>query len=177
MSEFSIIVSGFGGQGILSSGIIIALAAMYEGKEVSWLPSYGPEMRGGTANCSVVLSDEIIGSPLLNKCDVLIALNKPSLDKFESYVKEGGTIILDSSLIETRPSRKDITTIAVPASKIASERNNMAFAGVMLLGCLYGKHKSFTRDNFEKALSEALPKKKHYLIPEEMEVFDLGASY
>lgn len=177
MSEFSIIISGFGGQGVLSAGKIIALAAMYEGKEVSWLPSYGPEMRGGTANCSVVISDEIIGSPLLNSCDVLIALNKPSLEKFESYVNEGGTIILDSSLIDIRPKRTDISVIAIPASNEASDRGNMAFAGVMLLGALYGKHKCYTREDFEKALKETLPEKKHHLIPEELEVFDLGAIY
>ncbi len=177
MSEFSIIISGFGGQGVLSAGRMAALAAMYEGKEVSWLPSYGPEMRGGTANCSVVISDESIGSPLLNSCDVLIALNRPSLEKFEKIVKSGGTVILDSSLVDTRPSRHDIRTIAVPASDVASEKGNMAFAGVMLLGCLAGNLKCYSRDNFEKALKETLPKKKHDMIPDEMEVFDKGFSF
>lgn len=177
MSEFSIIISGFGGQGVLSAGRMAALAAMYEGREVSWLPSYGPEMRGGTANCSVVISDEKIGSPLLNSCDVLIALNRPSLEKFEKIVKPGGTVILDSSLVEIRPSRKDVRTIAVPASESASEKGNMAFAGVMLLGCLAGNLGCYKRDDFEKALKETLPPKKHDLIPMEMEFFDRGFTY
>ena len=177
MSEFSIIISGFGGQGVLSAGKMAALAAMYEGREVSWLPSYGPEMRGGTANCSVVISDENIGSPLLNACDVLIALNRPSLEKFEKVVKPGGTVILDSSLVDIRPGRNDVKTIAVPASEIASEKGNMAFAGVMLLGCLAGNHECYNRENFVKALKETLPPKKHDLIPMEMEFFDKGFLY
>ncbi|MDD4326770.1 MAG: 2-oxoacid:acceptor oxidoreductase family protein [Eubacteriales bacterium] len=177
MSEFSIIISGFGGQGVLSAGRMAALAAMLEGREVSWLPSYGPEMRGGTANCSVVISDEPIGSPLLSSCDVLIALNRPSLEKFEKTVKKGGTVILDSSLVEIRPSREDIRTIAVPASDTASENGNMAFAGVMLLGCLSGNLNCYNRDNFRKALEEILPAKKHDLIPLEMEIFDKGYHY
>lgn len=177
MSEFSLIISGFGGQGVLSAGKMAALAAMFEGKEVSWLPSYGPEMRGGTANCSVIISDELIGSPLLNSCDALIALNKPSLEKFESAVKPGGIIILDSSLIDIRPARKDVRTIAIPASTMANEAGNMTFAGVMLLGCLSHNTACYTRMNFEEALKEILPPKKHSMIPAEMEIFDKGGEY
>ncbi|MHB1453704.1 MAG: 2-oxoacid:acceptor oxidoreductase family protein [Saccharofermentanales bacterium] len=177
MSEFSLIISGFGGQGVLSAGKMAALAAMFEGKEVSWLPSYGPEMRGGTANCSVIISDELIGSPLLNRCDVLIALNKPSLEKFESAVKPGGIIILDSSLIDIRPGRDDVRTIAIPASATANEAGNMTFAGVMLLGCLSNNTACYSRLNFEEALKEILPPKKHSMIPSEMEIFDKGGEY
>ncbi|MHB8962790.1 MAG: 2-oxoacid:acceptor oxidoreductase family protein [Saccharofermentanales bacterium] len=177
MSEFSMIISGFGGQGVLSAGRMAALAAMFEGKEVSWLPSYGPEMRGGTANCSVILSDEPIGSPLLNRCDALVALNKPSLEKFGSAVKPGGTIILDSSLIDIRPDREDVKVIAIPASDLAAEAGNMTFAGVMLLGCLSRTTKCFSRVNFEEALKEILPLKKHSMIPAEMEIFDKGGEY
>jgi 2-oxoglutarate ferredoxin oxidoreductase subunit gamma len=174
MEEFSIIVSGFGGQGVLSAGRLIATAALIEGKEVSWLPSYGPEMRGGTANCSVIISDELIGSPLINECDVLIALNQPSLEKFESAVKPDGTIILDSSLIELRPKRTDIKVIEIAASQIASDMNNMTFAGIVLLGALSYNQKCFTRESFELALKDVLPSKKHYMIPQEMEAFDKG---
>lgn len=134
MAEFSLIIAGFGGQGVLSAGKLVATAGLIEGKEVSWLPSYGPEMRGGTANCSVVISDELIGSPLISNCDALIALNKPSLEKFESAVKPNGIIIVDSALVHIAPKRKDITFIAIPASEIASEMGNMTFAGIILLG-------------------------------------------
>ena len=177
MSEFSLIISGFGGQGVLSAGRMAALAAMFEGKEVSWLPSYGPEMRGGTANCSVILSDEPIGSPLLNRCDALIALNKPSLEKFAGAVKPGGIIILDSSLIDIRPGRADVNVIAIPASDLAAEAGNMTFAGIMLMGCLSRNTPCFSRVNFEEALKEILPPKKHLMIPAEMEIFDKGAAY
>lgn len=177
MSEISLVIAGFGGQGILSAGKLVALAAMYEGKEVSWLPSYGPEMRGGTANCAVVLSDEPIGSPLLSKCDVLLVLNRPSLEKFEGMVKPGGVIIIDSSLVDISPKRTDLRTYLVPASKKSADMGNMAFAGVMLLGCMMGITKCFTRTNFEEALKEVLPLKKHDLIPMEMNIFDAGLEY
>ena len=95
--EFTLILAGFGGQGILSAGKFVATAAMFEGREVSWMPSYGPEMRGGTANCSVVISDDVIGSPVINQADAIVALNSPSLDKFASYVKPGGLILVDST--------------------------------------------------------------------------------
>ncbi len=177
MSEFSLIISGFGGQGVLSAGRMAALAAMFGGREVSWLPSYGPEMRGGTANCSVVISDSPIGSPLLSRCDALVALNRPSLEKFESALNPGGILLLDSSLVDIRPSRGDIRVFAVPASEAAAECGNMTFAGVMLLGCLAANTACFTREHFEEALREILPPKKQGLIPAEMEIFDRGGGY
>ena len=121
MIDFSIILAGFGGQGILSAGKMAAEAALYEGKEVSWFPSYGPEMRGGTANCSVVISDEPIGSPVVNDADVVICLNQPSMEKFEPCIKPGGVLIIDSSLIRIKPTRTDIKFIPMNASEIASE--------------------------------------------------------
>ena len=127
MIDFSIILAGFGGQGILSAGKFAAEAALIEGHEVSWFPSYGPEMRGGTANCSVVISDEAIGSPVINDADVLIALNQPSLEKFEKQVKAGGIIIIDSSLIKVVPTRKDIRFIPIASSDIAELR--VAYGG------------------------------------------------
>ena len=177
MKEFSIILAGFGGQGILSAGKIVATAALLEGREVSWYPSYGPEMRGGTANCSVVISDEEIGSPVINETDVLIALNGPSLDKFASQVKPGGLIIVDSSLVLGKPSNKAARFFPIPASALAEGMGNMTFAAVILLGCLAQNTGCMTRESFEKALADALPVRHHHLIPAEMKAFDQGATY
>ncbi len=174
--ERKIILAGFGGQGILSAGKIIAEAGLIEGREVSWFPSYGPEMRGGTANCGVIISDDPIGSPVLDSCDVLIALNTPSLRKFESRVAAGGTIIVDRSLVDAEPLRKDVSFYPIEASRMASEKGNMAFATVMLLGCLSSVTGSFSGDSFEKALRLTLPERHHHLIPVELEVFDAGAA-
>jgi 2-oxoglutarate ferredoxin oxidoreductase subunit gamma len=177
MQDFSIILAGFGGQGILSAGKFIATAALIEGREVSWFPSYGPEMRGGTANCSVVISDEPIGSPVVNDTDVLIVLNGPSLDRFVDHVKPGGLIIVDSSLVQSVPARRDVRLFQIPASTLADEKGNITFAIIYLLGCLARKSGCISRDAFEKALYEALPARHHRLIPAEMEVFDEGAAY
>ena len=117
----AILLAGFGGQGILFSGKLLVYSGLLDGKEVSWLPSYGPEMRGGTGNCSVVISDESIGSPLVTAPDVLIAMNLPSLDKFEDSVVPGGTILLDSSLIDRKVTRKDVKVCYVDASRLAEE--------------------------------------------------------
>jgi 2-oxoglutarate ferredoxin oxidoreductase subunit gamma len=176
MLDFSIILAGFGGQGILSAGKFIATAALLEGREVSWFPSYGPEMRGGTANCSVVISEEPIGSPVINDADVLIALNGPSLDRFVGHVKPGGLIIVDSALVPSVPARRDIHLFQIPASTLASEAGNMNFAIIYLLGCLAEQTGCITRDAFVKALEDALPARHHHLIPKEMEVFDIGAA-
>jgi len=177
MIDFSIIIAGFGGQGILSAGKMAAEAALTEGREVSWFPSYGPEMRGGTANCSVVISDEPIGSPVINDTDVLIALNQPSLEKFERQVKPGGIIIIDSSLVKVLPTRKDVRFIPIESSDIANELGNMAFATIVLLGCLSAATGCFRRDSFETALHEVLPERHHSKIPGNLEAFDRGAAF
>ena len=177
MIDFSVILAGFGGQGILSAGKMAAEAALYEGKEVSWFPSYGPEMRGGTANCSVVISDEPIGSPVINNADVVICLNQPSMEKFESMINPNGILIIDSSLIKAKPTRTDIKFIEMPASDIATELGNMAFATISMLGCLSAATGCFTRESFESALYEILPERRHKLIPGNLEAFDKGASY
>ena len=177
MTDYSIILAGFGGQGILSAGRFIAEAALMEGREVSWFPSYGPEMRGGTANCSVVISDEPIGSPVINEADVLIAMNGPSLERFAGHVRSGGLIIVDSSLVKGTPDREDVIFIPIPASTIASGKGNMNFASIMLLGCLTSQTGIILRDSFETALTEMLPERLRHLIPEEMAIFDQGGSY
>lgn len=172
-----IIIAGFGGQGILSAGKILAQAGMYENKNVSWLPSYGPEMRGGTANCCVIISEEKIGSPILNKANALIVMNSPSLDKFENSVLEGGFIISDSSLIERASSRKDIDESRIPAAKTALEMGNATFATIILLGKLIAKTNVISKESFVEALKSTLPAKKHYLIPEEIKALEYGMNY
>ena len=132
--EEKIVVAGFGGQGVLSLGQFVAYAAMYEGMEVSWLPSYGPEMRGGTSNCSVVVSDRPIGSPIIATPDTLIAMNKPSLDKFVSKVKKGGLIIVNSSLIKDKVERDDVKVLYINANEIALEAGNAKTANIVVLG-------------------------------------------
>jgi 2-oxoglutarate ferredoxin oxidoreductase subunit gamma len=177
MIDFSIVLAGFGGQGILSAGKFVAEAALAEGREVSWFPSYGPEMRGGTANCSVVISDEPIGSPVINEADVLIAMNGPSLEKFVTHVKPDGLIIVDSSLVKTTPGRTDVRFIPIPASAMASEKGNMNFASIILLGCLTRWTGAIRRETFEKALADTLPERLHHLIPAEMAAFDEGGTF
>jgi 2-oxoglutarate ferredoxin oxidoreductase subunit gamma len=177
VTDFSIILAGFGGQGILSAGRIVATAALIEGREVSWFPSYGPEMRGGTANCHVVISDEPIGSPVINEADVLIALNQPSLDKYARQIKPGGLLISDCSLATDLPARTDIRSIPIPASGLASEMGNMTFAAIILLGCLMQQTGCFTALSFEKALTETLPARHHHLIPAEMTAFERGRAF
>lgn len=132
--EEKIVVAGFGGQGVLSLGQFVAYAAMYEGMEVSWLPSYGPEMRGGTSNCSVVVSDRPIGSPIIATPDTLIAMNKPSLDKFVNKVKKGGLIIVNSSLIKDKVERDDVRVLYINANEIALEAGNAKTANIVVLG-------------------------------------------
>ncbi|MBO4650481.1 MAG: 2-oxoacid:acceptor oxidoreductase family protein [Clostridiales bacterium] len=177
MIDFSIILAGFGGQGVLSAGKMAAESALIEGKEVSWFPSYGPEMRGGTANCSVVISDEPIGSPVINEPDVLIALNQPSLEKFEDTLKPGGIIIIDSSLVKVTPKRTDIRFIPINSSEIASELGSMAYATIVLLGCVSAATGAFTRESFEKALYDVLPERRHHMIPNNLNAFDKGAEF
>lgn len=172
-----IILAGFGGQGILSMGKILASAGMKQGRNVSWLPSYGPEMRGGTANCSVIISDDVVGSPVLNTCDVLIAMNVPSLVKFENYVIPGGIIIIDSSLVNIETKRKDVKFFKLPATKIADEMGNNRFAGIVLLGKLVEETNITDVEHFEKGLEYSLSKKYHNLIPEEMEALKKGMTF
>ena len=131
-----IIFAGFGGQGVILAGKILALAGMSEDKYVSHIPSYGAEMRGGTANCSVIVSDDEVASPVIEKPDVVVALNKPSMTKFEPMIKEGGLLIYNSSLIDSKPSRKDIKIIALPANELAEKCNNARGANMVVLGCL-----------------------------------------
>lgn len=175
--QHEIIIAGFGGQGILSAGRLLAYAGMLENRNVSWLPSYGPEMRGGTANCNVIISDEPVGSPILNNCTSLIVMNGPSLEKFENDVIPGGLIITDKSLVPQGPERNDVDICELPATQMASDMGNLTYANIILLGKLIAKTGAVTVESFEQALTKVLPKKYHHLIPEEMKALEEGIKF
>ena len=158
MNEY--IFAGFGGQGMLLIGKFLAMACMMDGKHVSWLPSYGPEMRGGTANCSVIVSDKPVASPLVDKADVVIAMNRPSLDKFESHVKPGGTLVINSSIIDRKAERTDINVVYCDASKIAEEVGNPKGANVAILGALLQKSPVCSVDTMVEAIRVELGERK-----------------
>ena len=154
------IFAGFGGQGMLLIGKFLAMASMLEGKHVSWLPSYGPEMRGGTANCSVTVSDEPVASPMVEKADAIIAMNRPSLDKFESHVKPGGVLVINSSIIDRKAERDDIQVVYCDANKIAEAVGNPKGANVAILGALMAKDPACTVDSMVEAIRIELGERK-----------------
>ncbi len=158
-----IILAGFGGQGILFAGKLLAYAAMLEGKYLSWLPSYGPEMRGGTANCHVIISDVPIGSPIITSPDALIAMNAPSLDKFENELQPNGTEILDSSLIPRSSGRTDLSSVRVAATEIAEKMGKKGLANMVMLGAFLKKTGLFSIDSFKEAIKKLLSEKKQQL--------------
>jgi 2-oxoglutarate ferredoxin oxidoreductase subunit gamma len=133
---FEAIFAGFGGQGVMLMGQFLAYAGMYEGKNVTWFPSYGPEMRGGTANCSLVVSDDPVGSPVISEPGVLVAMNRPSLEKFEKALKPGGILFYNSSLIDIKPTRTDIKVVAIPANELAIKLGNVKVANMIILGAI-----------------------------------------
>lgn len=160
-----IIIAGFGGQGVLSMGQILCYGGVIEGKEVSWMPSYGPEMRGGTANCMVIVSDSKISSPILTKFDIVIALNQPSLDKFESAVKPGGLLIYEASTILNLPTRTDIDILPIEAANEAAKLENTKVMNMIILGSLLKKKRIITFETAIEALKKVLPERYHKLIP------------
>jgi len=160
-----IIIAGFGGQGVLSMGQVLCYSGVMENKEVSWMPSYGPEMRGGTANCIAIISDTPISSPILTKFDTVIALNQPSLDKFESAVKPGGLLIYEASTILNPPTRKDITVVPIEATKEASNLNNSKIMNMIVLGSFLKKKPIIKMENILEGLKKVLPDRYHHLIP------------
>ncbi|NPV78985.1 MAG: 2-oxoacid:acceptor oxidoreductase family protein [Firmicutes bacterium] len=160
-----LIIAGFGGQGIMVMGQLLAFAGTLEGKMVSWIPSYGPEMRGGTANCSVIISSDEIASPIVTEADSLIVLNRPSLLRFESSLKPGGLILYDSSLIDEGPERSDIEIIALPANKIANDLGEIRVANMVLLGAYLAKTGVVSMQSIEDSLGKVLSSRRHHLIP------------
>jgi len=158
-------------------GRVLAYAALLEGKEVCWMPSYGPEMRGGTANCVIIVSDEPIISPIISSYDTVVALNQPSVDKFEAKVKSGGTLIYETSTVNRPPTRTDIKVIAVDANDTAIKMGNQKIFNMIVLGAFVEERKTISPSGVEKGLTEELPERHHKLIPMNMEAFKKGAEF
>ncbi len=177
MSTKQFLLSGFGGQGILFAGKLLAYKGLNAGKNVSWLPSYGPEMRGGTASCSVIISDEPVGSPIVSKPDILVAMNLPSLDRFESSVVPGGLIFADSTLIERKSVRDDVTTYYVPATKLASDNKTPTLANMILMGKILKVLDDFDDESVKKALSKVISAKHADMLEVNLHAMQIGADF
>jgi len=173
----NLLFAGFGGQGILFAGKLVAYAGLIEGRELSWLPSYGPEMRGGTANCSVCLSDEPIGSPLVLEPDVLVAMNQPSLDKFIAEVVPGGKVIVDSTMVRTVPERDDITVYRVPATQLSVDEGLKGLASVILVGKLLREIGFCDAAAMDGAIEKCVPPRKQHLLEPNKRALELGMTY
>ena len=169
-----ILIAGFGGQGVLSTGQLLAYAGMLEGRNVSWIPSYGPEMRGGTANCGVTIADEAISSPVVSEPTVLIAMNRPSLEKFEKVVVPGGIIFVNSSLIDVKSTREDVRVYYIPANNMAEELGNAKVANNIILGALIELTGVVSVDAVEESLRKVLPPHHHKLIPINRKALETG---
>lgn len=172
--KVEIVIAGFGGQGVLSMGKILAYAGLMEDLEVTWMPAYGPEQRGGTANVTVIISDERISSPILSTYDTAIILNQPSMAKFESKVKPGGTIIYDGYGISQPPTRKDIKVYRIDAMDAAAEMNNMKAFNMIVLGGLLKLRPMVSIESVLKGLRKTLPERHHHLIPMNEEAIRKG---
>ena len=172
-----LLFAGFGGQGLLFSGKVIAYKGLIENKNVSWLPSYGPEMRGGTANCSVIISDDPVGAPIISNPDVLVAMNLPSLDKYESQVKPGGTILVDSSLIEKKVAREDVNVYYIPATKLAGENGAPTLANMILVGKLLEVFGEYDVELVEKALGKCISARHADLLNLNLKCMEIGRDY
>ncbi|MBN1183003.1 MAG: 2-oxoacid:acceptor oxidoreductase family protein [Bacteroidales bacterium] len=169
-----IIIAGFGGQGVLSMGKILAYSGIMQNKEVSWMPSYGPEMRGGTANVTVIISDEKVSSPILNHFDTAIILNQPSVDKFEEQVKPGGVLIYDSNGISHPPKRKDIDIYKVDAAEEATKMGDLRIFNMIVLGGYIKIKPIVNLDNVISGLKKSLPERHHHLLPLNEEAIKRG---
>ncbi len=165
MQQHEIVFSGFGGQGALFAGQLLAFAGMDSGKFVTWIPSYGPEMRGGTANCIVIVSDSRISSPIITMFNTVIALNQPSVDKFEKAVKAGGLLIYDSTSIITPPTRSDIHILGIAASDEAVKLKNAKTLNMIVLGAFIERTRVVAIESIVKALTKVLPERYHHLLP------------
>jgi len=177
MNTFNILIAGFGGQGVLFAGKCLAYTGLTEGMNVSWLPSYGPEMRGGTANCSVILSDSPVGSPIVSNPNVLIAMNLPSLDKYEDETVKGGKIFVESTLISRKVNREDVSAYYIPATKIATELGTPTLANMVLLGKVLKETSAVTYDNIEIGLKKVIPAKKADMLDINLKAIKAGYDF
>lgn len=176
MAAEKVIIAGFGGQGVLLMGQVLAYAGMLENKEVSWIPSYGPEMRGGTANCNIIVSDKKIGSPIISSPDTVIALNRPSMEKFENTLKKDGVLIYNKSLIDVEPKRDDVKKVPGDITNIAKEMGNTKIANMIALGMYLGTTKVVRLESIMAALKKMLPERHHDKLPLNQEALEKGMS-
>lgn len=175
--QTEILIAGFGGQGVLFAGQVLAYAAMDAGKEVTWIPSYGPEMRGGTANCTVIIGDEEIGSPLVLNPRGLIAMNLPSFDKYEPLVVPGGALIVNASLVNRSVRRTDLLSTLIPANAIAESLGNKRLTNIVLLGALIAQLPVLTLEDIEESLKDHLPERHRRLLPLNLNALRSGADF
>lgn len=169
-----LVIAGFGGQGVLSMGMTLAYAGMVEGKEISWMPSYGPEMRGGTANCIAIISDNKISSPIISEFDSAIILNQPSMDKFESHIKPGGILIYESTNITHPSTRTDIDIIGIPAAQEAVNMKNPRVLNMIILGAYLERKPVIRVESVMEALKKVLPERYHHTLPLNKLALDKG---
>ena len=172
-----ILIAGFGGQGVLFAGKCLAYEGLFEDKQVSWLPSYGPEMRGGTANCSVIISDSPVGSPIVTYPDVLIAMNLPSLDKYENDVTKGGKVIIDSTLISRKVVREDISAFYIPATKMAADNGTPTLANMIMLGKMIKETGIVSFDNACEAMKKVVSARHQDLLDANIKALNAGYNY
>ena len=177
MKTTQILIAGFGGQGILFSGKFLAYKGLSEDLQVSWLPSYGPEMRGGTANCNVILSDDPVGSPIITTPDVLIAMNAPSLQKYVNSVIKGGQIYVDSSLIDVKVERDDVEVFYIPATQMAKDNGIGTLANMIIVGHLLENHPELSFEGVDAVVDSLVPAKKAALKELNMKALNLGKNY
>ncbi len=177
MKTTQILIAGFGGQGILFAGKFLAYKGLMEDLQVSWLPSYGPEMRGGTANCNVILSESPVGSPIVTTPDVLIAMNLPSLQKYVDTVAPGGQIYVDSALIDVKVERSDVEVFYIPATQLAKDQGIATLANMIIVGALLEHNPQLSFDGVEAVVSHLVPPKKAALIELNMKALRIGKEY
>jgi 2-oxoglutarate ferredoxin oxidoreductase subunit gamma len=172
-----VVISGFGGQGALFAGQLLTYTGMDEGWHVTWIPSYGPEMRGGTAHCIVIVSDEDIGSPIIRQPSICIVMNPPSMDKYMDLVKPGGLLVVNSTLVRTRSGRDDIEVIYVPANELAAELGNVKMANVVLLGAMLGRREILPIGSIKRTLEEHIPERRKHIIEPNKRALDRGVAF
>ena len=177
MKTTNLLIAGFGGQGVLFAGKFLAYKALLEGKQLSWLPSYGPEMRGGTANCSIIISDTPVGSPIVANPDCLVAMNLPSLDKYEAAVVPGGKIFVDSTLITRKIEREDVNAYYIPATQIANEMGIPTLANMIILGKVLAENPELGMEYLEAAMGKVVSAKRANLIEQNLNAIKLGYEY
>lgn len=172
--ERSTIIAGFGGQGILFAGKVLAEAALLEGREVLWIPSYGPEMRGGTASCTVIIADRLIGSPIVDRADGVVVLNPPSLARYAPLVAQGGVLVVNTTLIEAEAGRDDVDIVDVPCTALARKAGDDKLVSIVALGALVGRGSLVERESVQRALAILLGAKRPEMIAADSAAFDAG---